>query len=182
MHVWLNLKNLLNKISHQFLVATKLFAKWNLHIKDHLHWRSLLAKPLATVTHYSHATVKWQSLLYLPWPPLAAQQKIEMILPVLRHPRWPRQVQWWLSRVTVTGIVMLKLCQCKDSFIADKSIIELQQGYLQVFDVLDCRFDVVGQNVVRQVVSAPKKDSISLLQQNASKSINNCLNMIIYSY
>ena len=62
-----------------------------------------------------------------------------------------------------------------------KSNIELEPGYLQVLDVFNCRFDVVGQNVIRQVVSAPKKDSISLLQQNASKSINNCLNMIIYS-
>ncbi len=32
-------------------------------------------------------------------------QEIETILSVSRCPRWPRQVQWWLSHVTVIGII-----------------------------------------------------------------------------
>ncbi len=35
----------------------------------------------------------------LPWP-------IEMILIVSHRPRWSRQVQWWLSRVAVAGIIV----------------------------------------------------------------------------
>jgi hypothetical protein len=41
--------------------------------------------------------------MYLPWPPWAAQQKIEMILSLLHRPRWPRQVQ---SGVTVAVMAL----------------------------------------------------------------------------
>ncbi len=32
-------------------------------------------------------------------------QEIETFLSLLRHPRWPRQVQWGLSRVAVISII-----------------------------------------------------------------------------
>ncbi len=63
---------------------------------DDLDWWSLQAK-LSTLSlccqQQRHMTVTWLSLLYLPWPPWAARQQIEMILSLSRCPRWPRQVQ-----------------------------------------------------------------------------------------
>ncbi len=67
-------------------------------LMDRLHWRHLLAKPsAATVT-----LAAWQCLPRSPW---AARQVIETTLSVSRRPRWPRQVQWWLSRATVVSII-----------------------------------------------------------------------------
>ncbi len=45
---------LLDKISYRFLVTTKLFTRLRVLIKAHLHWQSLLAKLLGTVTSDSH--------------------------------------------------------------------------------------------------------------------------------
>jgi hypothetical protein len=42
----------------------------HLQIKYHLHWRHLLAKPLATVTRDSQHQ-------YLPWPPWAMQHRLD---------------------------------------------------------------------------------------------------------
>ncbi len=67
---------------------------------DHLHWRSFFSE---TICDSDTQTVMWRSLLYLSWPPWAAQCKIELILSISCCPRWPRQVQ---SRVAVTGIIM----------------------------------------------------------------------------
>ncbi len=38
--------------------------------------------------------------------------QIEMILSVSNCPRWPRQV---LSCVTITGVIAIKCCQCKQA-------------------------------------------------------------------
>ncbi len=46
----------------------------------------------------------------------AARDTDRITLFALQRPRWPRQVQWYLSRVTVAGIFALKYCQWKHSF------------------------------------------------------------------
>jgi hypothetical protein len=45
--------------------------------------------------------------MFLPWPPWATRQEIEIILSVLHHPRWPRQEQWRVLLVAVTGIIVI---------------------------------------------------------------------------
>jgi hypothetical protein len=71
---------------------------------DRLHWRHLLAKPLATVTRVSHVTV-------LALATLGGAIHIELFLFMLRHPRWLRKVssdcRELLWRVAVTGVIAL---------------------------------------------------------------------------
>ncbi len=54
--------------------------------------------------------------------------QIEIILSVLCCPRWPRQVQWWLSHAAVTDIVIYKLHQCTRAFT--KKFYNLEPSYL----------------------------------------------------
>ncbi len=54
---------------------------------DHLHWRLLLAKPLATVTGHSHVTV-------LVLATLGGMTQMGSFLVMSHRPRWPMQVQW----------------------------------------------------------------------------------------
>ncbi len=65
--------------------------------KARVHWRSLYVKTSATAAHDRHYCTCLGNLT-----------QIGSFLSVLRHPRWPRQVQYWLSRVTVTGNFALK--------------------------------------------------------------------------
>jgi hypothetical protein len=58
------------------------------HLMDHLHWRSLLAKLLATTTRSSQVT--GTSVLAL--ATLGGTTKIEVIVFLVKPPRWPRQV------------------------------------------------------------------------------------------
>jgi hypothetical protein len=71
---------------------------------DHLHWRHLLAKLLATVTRNSNVTVLALATLY-------GAIQIGLFLFISHRPRWPRQVsgdcRMSLSRVTVVGIITL---------------------------------------------------------------------------
>jgi hypothetical protein len=64
------------------------------------------------------------------------QQEIETILSVSRCPRWPRQVQWWLSYVAVIDIIT--------------GVIAL--NYANVNTALDMTMDklgLTGQNLAR---------------------------------
>ncbi len=56
-----------------------------------------------------HATVT----IVLALATLGDAAQIEMILSVSCHPRWPRQVQLWLSGAVVADVFAYKLCRCK---------------------------------------------------------------------
>ena len=71
-----------------------------------------------------------QSLLYLPWLPWVVRHKIELILPVLCRPRWPRQVRKAISRHNFAGIFAYKSRQCKPSISGHGKNIGIYNGYI----------------------------------------------------
>jgi hypothetical protein len=110
-----------NECQHHFLVSpllTLFHSSPMLYQFNGTNFESSVPQP-SWLSRDSISEVLWvnasksDTWLYLPWPPWAMWQKIEMILSLSHHPRWTRQVQ---SFVTVAGVIANKCHQCKWAF------------------------------------------------------------------